>query len=194
MGTRTYSRRGANGQRVLTPAGRAKFYQTTGLAQGTSAGGSEPITQETVDALRQKLEKMRELQNQQSQEANLLVDGGDITAGRAMIKKEERTRSLIVDSGGLINEVDVKSALVEAQKKYNAQQDKINSMEEGFRQKYGDNWTMKDVFSIGDSLPGLRYQMATEDLAALAAPIQEAQAKVDRWSEDNQKLLERLGE
>jgi hypothetical protein len=179
---------------VLTPAGRAKFYQTTGLAQGTSAGGSEPITQETVDALRQKLEKMRELQNQQSQEANLLVDGGDITAGRAMIKKEERTRSLIVDSGGLINEVDVKSALVEAQKKYNAQQDKINSMEEGFRQKYGDNWTMKDVFSIGDSLPGLRYQMATEDLAALAAPIQEAQAKVDRWSEDNQKLLERLGE
>ena len=32
MGTRTYSRRGADGRRVLTPAGQAKFFQVTGLA------------------------------------------------------------------------------------------------------------------------------------------------------------------
>lgn len=35
MGTRTYSRRRADGTRVLTPAGRARFYQVTGLAEET---------------------------------------------------------------------------------------------------------------------------------------------------------------
>jgi hypothetical protein len=34
MGTRTYSRRGAGGERVLTAAGRVKFNQVTGLMQG----------------------------------------------------------------------------------------------------------------------------------------------------------------
>jgi hypothetical protein len=40
MGTRTYSRRGANGQRVLTAAGKVKFNQVTGLMEGYDIFGN----------------------------------------------------------------------------------------------------------------------------------------------------------
>jgi precorrin-6x reductase len=43
MGTRTYSRRSASGTRVLTAAGRVKFNQVTGLAEG-----SDVLSQENV--------------------------------------------------------------------------------------------------------------------------------------------------
>ena len=42
MGTRTYSRRGANGQRVLTAAGRVKFNQMTGLAEALVVSVTKP--------------------------------------------------------------------------------------------------------------------------------------------------------
>lgn len=130
MGTRTYSRRAADGTRKLTALGRAR-------AGGVAQRSVDPYSRVglSLEAKRRKIDELRTQIDLSTEEAARLIDAGDIDAAREVLKEQKQLR-LALDS--TIIEVNTKKAYFDAQDQYRAQQKIVKDTKADFKRRFGN--------------------------------------------------------